>query len=106
MMITVIKKIILIKKTQKMQNLKVACSCACIVYIVMFVTVLRFNIPVNNFSVMSGPPTFGINQYSGELMSCSTTQHCAASQDGIQDLLIWSLMLYHYTTSILNCFFT
>ena len=31
-------------------------------------------------------------------MTCSRTQHCAASGERIQDLSIWSLILYHYLT--------
>ena len=63
--------------------------------------VLRFNIPVNNFSVMLRlcHRFLGINQYSGEsLCSCSRTQHGAACEDRTQDLSILSLMLYHYAT--------
>ena len=61
----------------------------------IFLFVLRLNIAVNNFSLMSGlsHSFLGINKYCGELMC----QHSAASGNQTQDLSIQSPMLHHRT---------
>ena len=69
--------------------------------------VLRFNVPVNNVSVMLGQSQrfLGCNQYCGELMCLAHgTQHSAPSGDQTQGLLIRSLMLYYYATAHEKCF--
>ena len=62
-----------------------------------FLFALRFNVPVNNFSVMSGwsQHFLGINQYPGDLKCLAQTQHSAASGNGIQNLSIRRPMVYH-----------
>ena len=65
--------------------------------------VLRLNVPVNNFSVMSGQPTLlGFNQYCKELM-CSRTQH----GDACVELSLVGHLTYRYIdgtyTDILIC---
>ena len=58
--------------------------------------VVRFNVPISNFSVTSGQSHsfLGFNQYSGKLR----TQHGAASEDQTQELLITTLPLRHHAT--------
>ena len=75
-------------------QLKVQCMLFC-----LFVCIYRFNLPVNNFSVMTG--CLGINQNSVDLM-CLAQGHNMVHAVGIepQDLSIWSPMLYHYATEL------
>ena len=64
-------------------------------------SVMKFNVRVNNFSVMSGRSHrfLAFNQCSGELM-CLAQGHDAASVDRTQYLSIRSPMLYHYATAL------
>ena len=63
---------------------------------------LRFNIPVNNFSVMLGQSHcfLEVNQYFGELTCLAEGHNSAASGDQTKDLSFQSLMLYHYATAL------
>ena len=63
---------------------------------------LRFYVPVNNFSVMSGRSHrfLGITSTFWEVnVSCSRIQHAVPSEDRTPDLSLRSPMLYHYATA-------
>ena len=64
---------------------------------------LRFNVPVNDFfsHVRMEPRLPGFKpELLGVYVSCSRTQHCAASGDQTQEFSILSPKLYHYATTL------
>ena len=66
--------------------------------------VLRLNVPVNTFLVMSGRsqrfPCLTSTVGSKCSVSCSRTQHGDACGDRTQDISIRSPTLYHYATAL------
>ena len=66
---------------------------------------LRLYIPVNNFSVMSGRSHsfLGITSTFWEVnVSCSMIQHGDLCEDRTPDLSLWSLMLYHQASLVME----
>ena len=68
----------------------------------LVLVLLRFNVPVNIFSVMSGQSHRfqGITSTFWEVnVSCSRTQHGDLSEDRTPDLSLRSPTLYHWATA-------
>ena len=85
--------LLLIKHSLKVKNFRLWIVC---------LFVLRLNVPVNNFSVMSGRSHRFLGNLpvlSGSKVSCSRTQH-GSGKFGTPDLSLLSPTLYHWATAL------